>query len=72
MENLVLFYPVGHEKHFEHGHPERPERIEAIKEKLETEGIWEKSLQVTPAEIPESVLHGIHYPDYLAFLKKCL
>ncbi|MGD8458114.1 MAG: histone deacetylase [Anaerolineales bacterium] len=70
MENFVIFYPVGHEKHFEYGHPERPDRVEAIKQKLESEGVWDQSLQVTPAEIPESVLNGIHHPEYLASLKK--
>jgi acetoin utilization deacetylase AcuC-like enzyme len=70
MENFVLFYPTGHEKHFEHGHPERPERVEAIKQKLESEGIWGKTPKLDPLKIPESVLHRIHHPDYLVSLKR--
>jgi hypothetical protein len=31
MKDLALFYPKGHEAHYEAGHPERPERIEAIR-----------------------------------------
>jgi acetoin utilization deacetylase AcuC-like enzyme len=70
MENLVLFYPVGHEKHFEHGHPERPDRVEAIKQKLESEGVWEMTPKIEPLQIPESVLHKIHHPGYLSSLKR--
>lgn len=70
MENFVMFYPAGHEKHFEYGHPERPERVEAIKQKLEAKGIWEKTTKLDPIQIPESVLHKIHRADYLASLKK--
>jgi len=70
MATFVLFYPAGHEKHFEYGHPERPERIEAIKQKLDKEGIWDKTPKLDPLEIPESVLYGVHDPDYLSSLKK--
>ncbi len=69
MNKIVFFYPKGHEKHFEHGHPERPDRIEAIKQKLEVKGIWEKYPKLEPLEIPEKVLHGVHHPEYLKRLK---
>lgn len=70
MENLVIYYPVGHEKHFEHGHPERPDRVEEIKQKLISEGVWEMTPKIEPLQIPETVLHKIHHPGYLSSLKR--
>jgi len=65
MDKIVFFYPKGHEQHFEQGHPERPDRVEVIKQKLEDDGIWENYPKVAPMEIPEKVLHGVHEPEYL-------
>lgn len=70
MNDLALFYPEGHEKHYEHGHPERPERVEVIRKALSDEGLWENSVLVKPVEIPENVLHTIHDKSYLASLKQ--
>jgi acetoin utilization deacetylase AcuC-like enzyme len=39
MDDLVFYYPQGHEGHFEAGHPERPERVEAIRTALEEHGL---------------------------------
>jgi acetoin utilization deacetylase AcuC-like enzyme len=70
MDKLAFFYPEGHEEHFERGHPERPDRIEVIKQKMESKGIWEKIQFEDPIEIPEKVFHNIHDPLYLNKLKK--
>ena len=35
MEDLVYFYPRGHQAHFEAGHPEKPERVEAVRNALQ-------------------------------------
>jgi acetoin utilization deacetylase AcuC-like enzyme len=70
MDKIVFFYPDGHEQHFEQGHPERPDRVEAIKQKLEAEGIWENSPKVEPIEIPEKVLNSIHAPEYQKKLRE--
>lgn len=69
MHKLVFFYPEGHEAHFDPGHPERPERIEAIREALEQAGWWSKYPHLAPAALPEEVLTGVHTPVYLSMLE---
>ena len=70
MEELVYFDPVGHEAHFEAGHPERPERVETIKKTLWESGLWEDFLKIDPYEITEHLMHGIHEEIYLTKLEK--
>jgi acetoin utilization deacetylase AcuC-like enzyme len=60
MHDLVYFYPTGHAAHAQPGHPERPERIEAIVEALDRLGLWKPYPQLTPLEIPEPILLGVH------------
>ena len=56
MQDLVIFYPNGHEAHSEIGHPERPERVEVIRESLSDSGIWEQALHVEPSQISKEIL----------------
>jgi acetoin utilization deacetylase AcuC-like enzyme len=65
MEELVYFYPRGHAAHFENGHPERPERVEAIRNALQARGWWDAYPQLTPLELPQRVLGAIHSPQHL-------
>ena len=69
MEKLVYFYNQGHEKHFEAGHPERPERVEAIKTALEENSYWEIFPKLAPLVLPENVLTSIHKKEYLKLLE---
>jgi len=69
MNQLVFFYPQGHEAHFEPGHPERPQRIEAVREALQQAGRWAACPHLEPLSLPDPVLHGVHTPAYLAFLQ---
>jgi len=70
MERLVYYYPAGHEAHFERGHPERPERVEAIRSALITQDWWERYQKLDPIAIPDEVLKSIHSPFYLEALQK--
>ena len=70
MENLVLFYPENHQLHAYPNHPERPERIEVIRQKLEEMGIWEQSGFVEAANIPQSVLYSIHSEEHVQRVKQ--
>lgn len=70
MDDLVLFYPEGHEKHFEVGHPERPERVESIRKALEESGHWDKYPRVDPLDISDEVMDPIHTPEYLEALRE--
>ncbi len=69
MQDLVFYYPENHEKHYEPGHPERPERITAIVESLTAAGLWDKYPKLETAQVSEDVLHAIHDPHYLNALK---
>lgn len=69
MVELVYFYNQGHEKHFEAGHPERPERVETIRTALEENGYWRDYPKLEPLEIPGNVLTAVHSPDYLQVLE---
>ncbi len=69
MSELALFYPNGHEAHHETGHPERPERVEAIRSALQRAGWWDGHLHVSPLILSEQVLTAIHTPAYLQKLE---
>jgi acetoin utilization deacetylase AcuC-like enzyme len=70
MHDLVYFYPQGHEAHAEPGHPERPERVEAIRKALEQAGLWQIYPQLQPLDLPEEVLYTVHSPEYLQTLDR--
>ncbi len=69
MEDLVFYYPQGHEAHFEHGHPERPDRIEVLRDALQQVGYWEAYPHVSSLAIPNGILTAIHDPEYLTRLE---
>jgi acetoin utilization deacetylase AcuC-like enzyme len=69
MEEIVYYYPVGHEKHFEQGHPERPERVEAIKESLIAAKMWDIYQKLDPIIVPSEILQYVHSPAYLNLLE---
>ncbi len=70
MTDLVYFYPRGHEKHFQAGHPERPERVERIKEGLQNIQLWERYPKLNPVQVPDDVLESVHTPQYLQQLEQ--
>jgi len=70
MENLILFYPEGHQAHAEPGHPERPQRVETIRSAMQEVGWWKQFPQVNPIQLPSNVLHTIHSPTYLDILQR--
>lgn len=65
MEDLIYFYPRGHEAHFEPGHPEKPQRVEAVRNALQGAGWWEAYPKLPPLELPQAVLQAIHTPAHL-------
>ena len=69
MHELVYFYPLGHEAHFEPGHPERPERVEAIRRAFQDAGLWQLYPQLHPIDVGEELLALVHSPVYLAALE---
>ncbi len=69
MDDMVFFYPQGHEAHFEPGHPERPERVEAIRQALQDAGWWERYPLLPPIELSRELLERVHSHIYLENLK---
>ncbi|MEB3334458.1 MAG: histone deacetylase [Cyanobacteriota bacterium] len=51
------------------GHPERPERLEAIRRGLEAAGLWQRCLPLRARPATELELSRCHTPGYLAVVK---
>ena len=69
MKDLVLFYPEGHQDHQLFGHPERPERVEAIRKGMVDSGIWHDVPQIFPHQVDPNVLRAVHTPEYLSIVE---
>ncbi len=69
MHELVFFYPDGHENHQERGHPERPDRVERMRQALIGAGWWERYPHLPPLAISPETLTAVHTPDYLRMLE---
>jgi acetoin utilization deacetylase AcuC-like enzyme len=69
MHDFVYFYPQNHEHHQEMGHPERPDRVEAMRKALYQIGWWDEFPHLEPDEVPQGVLQAIHHPSYLQTLE---
>lgn len=68
-DKLVYFYPDGHKAHQELGHPERPERVEALCRGLQEAGWWNDYPKLQPLSFPQEFLESVHDPLYLARLE---
>jgi acetoin utilization deacetylase AcuC-like enzyme len=69
MEEMVYFYPDGHEDHFEKGHPERPERVETIRTALQNAGLWDPYPKISPLVLTIELFQSVHSPAYLNLLE---
>lgn len=69
MEDIIYYYPESHQKHFEYGHPERPERVEAIVDALKAAGYWTNYRKLSATAIPNELLENIHSSEYLNVLR---
>lgn len=69
MEGLFFFYPDKHEQHFEFGHPERPERVNVIRDGLSEKIWWDKFKHLEPFSVPDDILHRVHSISYIDNLK---
>ncbi len=69
MEEMTYFYPEGHAAHYETGHPERPERVEAIRLALQEAGLWDPYPKITPLELSDDLIQSVHSPAYLNLLE---
>jgi acetoin utilization deacetylase AcuC-like enzyme len=69
MDDIVFFYPTGHEAHRETGHPERPERVEAIRLALQQASWWDRYPHLEPLALSNEILQAVHSPQYLSILQ---
>jgi len=70
LQELVYFYPQGHQAHFEPGHPERPDRVEAVVNGLQQLDLWQPFLKIPPMAVDETLLSSVHDPAYLVHLRR--
>lgn len=69
MEKLIFYYPEGHEGHAQVGHPERPERVWALRQALEEAGWWQVYPKIAPQPFSSALLTQVHSPHYLESLQ---
>lgn len=68
--DIVFYYPQGHQAHYESGHPERPERVERIRQSIQDAGWWDKYPRLDPLPVPDEVLNAVHSSRYLDDLRR--
>ena len=64
---MLYYHPAGLEHRQLTGHPECPERLSAIRARLEAEGLWRLAPAPAPATLAEVV--GVHAPHYVDRLR---
>lgn len=69
MSEVIYFYPEGHQAHAQPGHPERPERVDVIRDGLQEVNYWEGFPHVEPEEVPREILTSLHTEGYLEQLQ---
>lgn len=65
---------VSDPRYLEHltgpGHPERPERLQAIWQELQHRSLWQRLLHLAPRPATEQELTLVHPPEYVHFLRR--
>lgn len=69
MSDIAFFYPKDHELHYQEGHPERPDRVEAIRDALAVNQLWDKDIQIEKDELPLAAIQRVHTQEYLDHLR---
>ena len=59
----LVHHPRYHEHRQTIGHPEKPERLDAVVERLRKEGLWKDVL--TPEPVYQKLLGKVHTPAYI-------
>ncbi len=52
------------------GHPERPERLSHLAQRLENDGLWSRLQHLTPEPATEEQLLAVHTPEHLDLVQK--
>ncbi|MEM4655079.1 MAG: histone deacetylase [Thermosphaera sp.] len=65
MDEIIYYYPHEHARHFQVGHPERPERVEAIVQALREYDLWDGYPKAEAKGLSLEELAFVHSPNYL-------
>jgi acetoin utilization deacetylase AcuC-like enzyme len=63
----LVHHPRYHEHRQTIGHPEKPERLDAVVERLRKEGLWKDVL--TPEPVDLKLLEKVHTPAYIGSVR---
>ncbi|HLT48582.1 MAG TPA: histone deacetylase [Rubricoccaceae bacterium] len=64
----VFTFDETHALHREAGHPERPERLAAVRALMEREGLWDEGRRLPTPEASDEALARVHAEAYLELL----
>ncbi|MCW5873647.1 MAG: histone deacetylase [Anaerolineales bacterium] len=67
---ITYFYPEGHAAHAQPDHPERPQRVETIRQALEHSGLWQLGSQAAAEPLPEGLLGRVHSAEMLQAIQQ--
>lgn len=71
MADVAIAY---HEDFLKHvpglGHPESPERLRAVMDKLSAEGLLERLTKIVPQEAADETVALVHNPDYIHWVRE--
>jgi len=69
MATGFVYHPDFHRHQTRHGHPERPERLEAVVEALEAAGLRRRMRELVFEPAPLAALTAVHEPAYVELVE---
>lgn len=70
MSTALLFDPLYKQHAPGEGHPERPERLDAVGSALENAGLMKELQRISPRPVTEDELAMVHSRDYIGVVKR--
>jgi|WetSurMetagenome_2_1015567.scaffolds.fasta_scaffold96242_1 acetoin utilization deacetylase AcuC-like enzyme len=67
--NVGLVYDDAYLRHASPGHPERPERLSAIRDALTKAGLWDRLVRISARPATDEVLGLVHTPAYIKMIR---
>jgi acetoin utilization deacetylase AcuC-like enzyme len=70
METLYITHPACRLHEMGEGHPECPQRLDAVGDQMLASGIMDFVLQRHAREATEADVHRVHHPEHVAYLRR--
>jgi len=71
MNKTALLMDAAYKQHFTgHGHPERPERFDAVRDAIEKSGLSDKTLRIDPHTATDDEIALCHSTAYIKLVKR--